>query len=105
MKQRSRSGTGYAQELFKISDELDDIKPIEATQSFLDEIKDIQDLVDIGEMSQEEATKKQIELYDQAIAALQGVEGAEALILALKKERYALEKGITAETEKQLLQC
>jgi hypothetical protein len=93
----------YLAQLFKITDELDDIRPVEAVQSYLDQIQDIQDLVDIGEMSQEDAIQKQIDLYDQAISALEGVAGAEKLLLSLKKEKYNLEKGITAESQKQLL--
>ncbi len=67
------------------------------------ELQRIQDQLDTGRMSEEDARTAMIDQYDQAIAALQGVEGAEALILELEKERYRLQKGITEETSKQLL--
>jgi hypothetical protein len=52
-------------------------------------------------MSDEDARLAMIAQYDEAIDALQGVAGAESLILDLEKERYKLQQGITQEVEKQ----
>jgi hypothetical protein len=92
----------YMGTLFDYQDQLEDLLPIEQVQSFRDEINRIQDAVDTGRMSEEEARDAMIEQYDAAIASLQGVAGAEDLILELEKERYRLQKGITDESEKGL---
>lgn len=63
------------------------------------ELQQIQDDVSTGKRDETESLDDQIALYGDMILALEGVAGANALILSLKKEQYALQQKLNAETD------
>lgn len=94
---------GISSDLWAWINDLEDLEPKAVVSGYMDEIQRIQDLVDTGRMSEEEARQRQLEQYDRAIAALKGVAGAERLILELEKEKYNLLKAQNGEADKALL--